>query len=89
MRCAPAVPPAPAGPQPCPLHPPHRLPVHRLPTTTTLQDRTPFAGLVAVIADFLRQEVPACPPTRPIYVLGESFGGLLALAVAAGEGPWA
>lgn len=48
------------------------------------QDRTPFAELVQIAADFLRHEVPACPPTRPVYVLGESFGGLLALALAAG-----
>ena len=49
------------------------------------QDRTPFTGLVAAVADHLRAEVPACSPTRPVYLLGESFGGLLALAVAAGE----
>ena len=46
-------------------------------------DRTPFAGLVAAVAAFLREEVPRHPPTRPIYLLGESFGGVLAVAVAA------
>ncbi|EFN58302.1 hypothetical protein CHLNCDRAFT_142297 [Chlorella variabilis] len=50
---------------------------------TPPQDRTPFPELVRLVADFLRAEVPACAPTRPVYVLGESFGGLLALAVAA------
>ncbi|KAL4442037.1 hypothetical protein ABPG77_011298 [Micractinium sp. CCAP 211/92] len=50
---------------------------------TPPQDRTPFAELVQIAANFLRREVPACPPTRPVYVLGESFGGLLALALAA------
>jgi alpha-beta hydrolase superfamily lysophospholipase len=49
-----------------------------------LQDRSTFAELVAIVVDFLRQEVPECAPTRPIYLLGESFGGLLSLAVAAG-----
>jgi thioesterase domain-containing protein len=62
-----------------------------LPLRPPVQDRTPFPELVAIVADFLRQEVPTHPPTRPVYLLGESFGGLLALAVAAGEGrctPW-
>lgn len=34
---------------------------------------------------FLESEVSASPPERPIYLLGESFGGVLALAVAAGR----
>ncbi|KAI7839273.1 hypothetical protein COHA_006971 [Chlorella ohadii] len=46
-------------------------------------DRTPFQGMVDVVVEYLQHEVPACSPTRPIYLLGESFGGLLALAVAA------
>lgn len=37
-----------------------------------------------IVVEYLKHEVPACAPTRPIYLLGESFGGLLALAVAAG-----
>ena len=49
-----------------------------------LQDRTPFQGVVDIVVEYLKHEVPACAPTRPIYLLGESFGGLLALAVAAG-----
>lgn len=31
---------------------------------------------------FIRQEVAGTDPLRPVYVMGESFGGLLALAVA-------
>ncbi|KAI3428285.1 hypothetical protein D9Q98_006664 [Chlorella vulgaris] len=50
---------------------------------TPIQDRTAFPELVKIVADYLRQHVPAYSPTRPVYVLGESFGGLLALAVAA------
>lgn len=53
------------------------------PAAAPPQDRTPFEGLVGLVADYLEAEVPACTPTRPVYVLGESFGGLLALAVAA------
>lgn len=49
---------------------------------TPLSDRTPFKELVAIVADYLRQEVPTCSPTRPVYVLGESFGGVMALALA-------
>jgi pimeloyl-ACP methyl ester carboxylesterase len=50
---------------------------------TPPEDRTGFQGLVDLVAAFLQAEVPRHPPTRPVYVLGESFGGVLALAVAA------
>ncbi len=33
--------------------------------------------------EFLKQELSGCAPDRPVYILGESFGGVLALAVAA------
>ena len=33
--------------------------------------------------DFLKQELSGCAAERPVYILGESFGGVLALAVAA------
>lgn len=46
-------------------------------------DRTPFNGLVDLVVEYLQQEVPRHPTTRPVYLLGESFGGLLALAIAA------
>jgi pimeloyl-ACP methyl ester carboxylesterase len=33
--------------------------------------------------EFLEAEVGGFPPERPVYLLGESFGGILAVAVAA------
>jgi pimeloyl-ACP methyl ester carboxylesterase len=50
---------------------------------TPPDDRTDFAGLVAIVVAFLEAEVPLHAPTRPVYLLGESFGGVLALAAAA------
>ena len=46
-------------------------------------DRSNFSTLVDIVVGFLRDEVPRHSPTRPVYLLGESFGGVLALAVAA------
>ena len=34
-------------------------------------------------SEYLATEVGACDPQRPVYLLGESFGAVLALAVAA------
>ncbi|KAJ9562486.1 hypothetical protein OSB04_007646 [Centaurea solstitialis] len=49
-----------------------------IPTT----DRTPFTDLVKLVEKTVRSE--NCRfPNRPIYIVGESFGGCLALAVAA------
>ncbi|KAL6627861.1 hypothetical protein ACP70R_031587 [Stipagrostis hirtigluma subsp. patula] len=45
-------------------------------------DRTPFEELVVMVEDVVRKE-HATSPKRPIYLLGNSFGGCLALAVAA------
>ncbi|XP_024982966.1 acyltransferase-like protein At1g54570, chloroplastic isoform X2 [Cynara cardunculus var. scolymus] len=45
-------------------------------------DRTPFEDLVIFVEETLRFE-HALFPSRPIYVVGDSFGGCLALAVAA------
>nr|CAB3477166.1 unnamed protein product [Digitaria exilis] len=45
-------------------------------------DRTPFEDLVTMVEDVVRKE-HATSPNRPIYLLGNSFGGCLALAVAA------
>ncbi|EOY11183.1 hypothetical protein QUC31_009614 [Theobroma cacao] len=45
-------------------------------------DRTPFEGLVKVVEETLRLE-HASRPNSPIYLVGDSFGGCLALAVAA------
>lgn len=50
---------------------------------TPPEDRTDFSALVQIVVNFLKEEVPIHPPTKPIYLLGESFGGVLALAVAA------
>ncbi|XP_071735481.1 phytyl ester synthase 1, chloroplastic-like isoform X2 [Rutidosis leptorrhynchoides] len=45
-------------------------------------DRTPFEDLVTFVEETLRFEHALCP-SRPIYLVGDSFGGCLALAVAA------
>ncbi|KAJ7978061.1 Acyltransferase-like protein, chloroplastic [Quillaja saponaria] len=45
-------------------------------------DRTPFQGLVKLVEDTIRLE-HASTPNKPIYLVGDSFGGCLALAVAA------
>ncbi|XP_042044664.1 acyltransferase-like protein At1g54570, chloroplastic isoform X2 [Salvia splendens] len=47
-----------------------------------VQDRTPFAELVVWVEETLRAEHSSCP-NKPIYLVGDSFGGCLALAVAA------
>jgi len=52
-----------------------------------LKDRTPFPDLVHMVTEYLEAEVStSLCPDRPVYVLGESFGGLLALATAAASG---
>lgn len=45
-------------------------------------DRTTFEGLVNFVEQTVRQE-HASSPNKPIYLVGDSFGGCLALAVAA------
>ncbi|KNA07191.1 hypothetical protein SOVF_174150 [Spinacia oleracea] len=45
-------------------------------------DRTPFEGLVEVVERVVREE-HASSPNKPIYLVGDSLGGCLALAVAA------
>ncbi|XP_065853676.1 phytyl ester synthase 1, chloroplastic-like [Euphorbia lathyris] len=45
-------------------------------------DRTPFEGLVKFVEEAVRLE-HASFPNKPIYLVGDSFGGCLALAVAA------
>ncbi|XP_059452072.1 phytyl ester synthase 2, chloroplastic-like [Corylus avellana] len=45
-------------------------------------DRTPFTELVKLVERTIRSEHHRSP-NRPIYLVGESFGGCLALAVAA------
>ncbi|GLT76172.1 hypothetical protein SLA2020_478470 [Shorea laevis] len=47
-----------------------------------IYDRTPFEGLVEFVEETVRLENALCPD-KPIYLVGDSFGGCLALAVAA------
>ncbi|KAJ6434309.1 hypothetical protein OIU84_017921 [Salix udensis] len=47
-----------------------------------VNDRTPFEGLVKFVEETVRLE-HASSPNKPIYLVGDSFGGCLALAVAA------
>ena len=59
-------------------HPPHApLPPHPPPVPC------PPLPAQAKVEDL----VASCPPNRPVYLLGESFGGVLALALAAQVGP--
>eukprot|EP01025_Chloroclados_australasicus_P039094 TRINITY_DN40382_c0_g1_i4.p2 TRINITY_DN40382_c0_g1~~TRINITY_DN40382_c0_g1_i4.p2 ORF type:complete len:318 (+),score=17.59 TRINITY_DN40382_c0_g1_i4:121-1074(+) len=46
-------------------------------------DRSTFEELVAIVKEYLALEANSGPAHRPIYVFGESFGGLLTLAVGA------
>ncbi|XP_026449370.1 acyltransferase-like protein At1g54570, chloroplastic [Papaver somniferum] len=45
-------------------------------------DRTPFEGLLKIVEDAVRLE-HSLFPNRPIYLVGDSLGGCLALSVAA------
>ncbi|ONK78619.1 uncharacterized protein A4U43_C02F20710 [Asparagus officinalis] len=47
-----------------------------------VNDRTPFEGLVNFVENSVKNE-HALSPNRPIYLIGDSFGGCLSLAVAA------
>ncbi|KAI4301876.1 hypothetical protein L6164_035113 [Bauhinia variegata] len=47
-----------------------------------VQDRTPFEELVKLVEEAVKFEY-ALSPNKPIYLLGDSFGGCVALAVAA------
>lgn len=47
-----------------------------------INDRTPFEGLVKFVEETIRLE-HASSPNKPIYLVGDSFGGCLSLAVAA------
>ncbi|PON73931.1 Diacylglycerol acyltransferase [Parasponia andersonii] len=46
-----------------------------------VNDRTPFEGLVKFVEETVRLEL-ASSPNKPIYLVGDSFGGCLSLAVA-------
>ncbi|PWA77272.1 diacylglycerol acyltransferase [Artemisia annua] len=45
-------------------------------------DRTPLEGLIEIVEEIVMNE-HTLSPSKPIYLLGDSFGGSLALAVAA------
>lgn len=47
-----------------------------------VEDRTPLEGLVKILRDYVEEEVAQSPRDRPIYVMGESFGGILSLLLA-------
>ncbi|KAK3164363.1 hypothetical protein QOZ80_1AG0016610 [Eleusine coracana subsp. coracana] len=47
-----------------------------------VNDRTPFEGLLQTVEKCIKHEHNVSP-NRPIYLLGDSFGGCLALSVAA------
>ncbi|KAL4565279.1 hypothetical protein LXL04_029367 [Taraxacum kok-saghyz] len=47
-----------------------------------VQDRTPLEGLIQIVEEAIKIE-NKLSPNKPIYILGESFGGALALAIAA------
>ncbi|KAG2597578.1 hypothetical protein PVAP13_5KG235900 [Panicum virgatum] len=47
-----------------------------------VNDRTPFEGLVQTVENTIKHEHDSSP-NRPIYLVGDSFGGCLAVAVAA------
>ncbi|KAM3296143.1 hypothetical protein ACQJBY_038470 [Aegilops geniculata] len=47
-----------------------------------VNDRTPFEGLLKIVEEYVKYE-SALSPSRPIYIVGDSFGGCLAISVAA------
>jgi len=51
--------------------------------TIPLNDRTPFQELVETFTEYIEEIVGGNEKGRPVYLLGESFGALVALAVAA------
>ena len=51
--------------------------------TVPVENRMRFQELVRFCCDHVRALAAAAPSERPIYLLGGSFGGILALAVAA------
>ncbi|XP_044418523.1 acyltransferase-like protein At1g54570, chloroplastic isoform X3 [Triticum aestivum] len=46
-----------------------------------VNDRTPFEGLLQIVEEYVKHE-DALSPSRPIYIIGDSFGGCLAISVA-------
>uniref|UniRef100_A0A0D9V0V6 Serine aminopeptidase S33 domain-containing protein n=1 Tax=Leersia perrieri TaxID=77586 RepID=A0A0D9V0V6_9ORYZ len=47
-----------------------------------VSDRTPYEGLLQILEEYVKYE-HSLSPNRPIYITGDSFGGCLALSLAA------
>eukprot|EP00890_Picochlorum_soloecismus_P004874 jgi/Picsp_1/5388/NSC_02748-R1_protein len=45
-------------------------------------DRTPYDDLVELLKSYVERVLANNPPSVPVYLLGESFGGILALSLA-------
>lgn len=45
-------------------------------------DRSSFEELVDFVAGLIRAELDSCDGGRPVYLMGESFGGLMCMALA-------
>ena len=45
-------------------------------------DRSSYEDLVDILEDFATGVLGRLPPSQPVYVMGESFGGILALSLA-------
>eukprot|EP01023_Acetabularia_acetabulum_P044135 TRINITY_DN4423_c0_g2_i4.p1 TRINITY_DN4423_c0_g2~~TRINITY_DN4423_c0_g2_i4.p1 ORF type:complete len:692 (-),score=84.31 TRINITY_DN4423_c0_g2_i4:337-2412(-) len=49
---------------------------------TPTSDRTCFQDLIAIVKEYLELEAQSISTSRPIYLFGESFGAIMAMAVA-------
>ena len=49
---------------------------------TPPEDRTPYDDLVELLKSYVERVLANNPPSVPVYLLGESFGGILALSLA-------
>lgn len=52
-----------------------------------VENRDNFPSLVKYVEEYLAHELEHSDPSRPVYLLGESFGGILALQCALDFGP--
>ncbi|KAK9810026.1 hypothetical protein WJX72_003591 [[Myrmecia] bisecta] len=50
--------------------------------TLTPNNFSTFPQLVSIVKAYLEEQLQGCPAERPVYLFGESFGALIALAVA-------
>ena len=56
--------------------------LHRLPLEAPAPGQPCTDEGLMLCREYLEIIVMQCPPERPVYLLGESFGGVMALAVA-------